>query len=179
MVNFIRFAGYPRSSVKRELLRELPMGRRLFSDAYGLLRKYRGLFTMVGYFLVCVALATILLYTTGCTTADAMHVVIDSGGYTVSLAKHGEYDGAHTYEANDLVVYSGSSYICHTSSLNNLPTDTDYFYLFAEKGAIGDTGATGAQGIQGETGATGDSGISVGTSAPANPETGDLWLDTN
>lgn len=56
-------------------------------------------------------------------------------------------------------------------------------------GAKGDKGDTGAQGIQGpkgdrgETGAQGPAGpvagakVTVGTTAPANPASGDVWLD--
>lgn len=51
----------------------------------------------------------------------------------------GEYNAGTTYSVNDAVSYNGSSYICKLESINNLPTNTTYWDLLAQKG---DTGAT-------------------------------------
>lgn len=54
------------------------------------------------------------------------------------------------------------------------------------KGDTGNTGATGAQGPKGDTGATGAAGtsytgpkITVASTAPSSPSTGDVWIDTS
>lgn len=73
------------------------------------------------------------------------------------LAK-GTYNGATAYTVGDFVDYNGSSYACIENSTGNLPTDTDYWALLAEKGEKGDNGDTGEQGIQGEKGDKGDKG---------------------
>jgi hypothetical protein len=50
----------------------------------------------------------------------------------------GEYDNSTAYTIGDVVNYNGSSYACVANSTGNLPTDTDFWVLLAEKG---DTGA--------------------------------------
>jgi hypothetical protein len=54
------------------------------------------------------------------------------------------------------------------------------------QGVTGSTGATGAQGPKGDTGDTGPAGtsytgpkITVASSAPSSPTTGDVWIDTS
>lgn len=49
----------------------------------------------------------------------------------------GEYNAGTTYVVNDAVSYNGSSYICKLESTGNLPTDTTYFDLMAQKGTDG------------------------------------------
>jgi len=39
----------------------------------------------------------------------------------------------NTYQPNNEVIYYGSIYICKNTSIGNLPTNTEYFYLFSEK----------------------------------------------
>jgi len=46
----------------------------------------------------------------------------------------GAYNAGTKYVVDDVVSYNGSSYICILASLNNLPTNTTYFSLFAQKG---------------------------------------------
>lgn len=67
----------------------------------------------------------------------------------------GTYSGATAYTVGDIVDYSGSSYACKANTTGNLPTNTTYWALLAEKGA---TGATGPQGPAGNDGATGPQG---------------------
>jgi hypothetical protein len=49
----------------------------------------------------------------------------------------GAYVAETAYAINDAVSYSGSSYICTAPSTGNLPTDTDYWDLMAQKGSAG------------------------------------------
>lgn len=60
----------------------------------------------------------------------------------------GIYNAGTAYAADDSVSYNGSSYVCILASTGNLPTNTTYWQLLAEKG---NTGATGAQGEEGLT----------------------------
>lgn len=55
-----------------------------------------------------------------------------------------------------------------------------------DKGDKGDTGNQGIQGLKGDTGDTGPAGasytgpkITVASSAPSSPTTGDVWIDTS
>ena len=73
-----------------------------------------------------------------------------------NLLQTGEYDAETEYTSGDFTTYLGSSYTCIATTTGNLPTDTDYWALVAEKGDIGETGATGATGA---TGSQGDSGV--------------------
>lgn len=89
----------------------------------------------------------------------------------VNVNPAGAYDGGTTYNTGDVVEYNGSSYIAKQGTTGNLPTDTTYWQLLAEKGdtgASGDTGATGATGAAGAdgtgwTGGSYDSGTGVVT----------------
>ena len=67
----------------------------------------------------------------------------------------GEYSGSTAYTVGDFVTYQGSCYTCVQNSTGNLPTNTTYWKLVAQKG---DTGATGPQGDTGATGAQGNKG---------------------
>jgi hypothetical protein len=49
----------------------------------------------------------------------------------------GAYDNGTAYVIDDAVSYNGSSYICKLASTGNLPTNTTYWDLFAQKGADG------------------------------------------
>ena len=57
-----------------------------------------------------------------------------------SLAK-GTYSGATAYTVGDFVTYLGSSYACIVNTTGNLPTNTTYWALLAQKGDTG-TAAT-------------------------------------
>lgn len=71
----------------------------------------------------------------------------------VAYLSKGTYNASTQYEKNDVVSYQGSSYVSLQSTKGNVPTNTTYWLLLAEKGDKGDTGQTG------QTGATGN-GIS-------------------
>lgn len=64
----------------------------------------------------------------------------------VGIKNCGVYDPQTNYEKLNVVTYQGSSYCALKSTLGTLPTDTDYWQLYAEKGGKGDTGDTGPQG---------------------------------
>ena len=49
----------------------------------------------------------------------------------------GTYAGGTAYVVDDAVSYNGSSYICKLASTGNLPTNTTYWDVLAEKGASG------------------------------------------
>ena len=69
--------------------------------------------------------------------------------------KH-EWSNSTTYSQNDAVGYGGSSYISkQNNNTNHLPTDTNWWDPWVQKG---DTGATGAPGSDGEDGADGQDG---------------------
>ena len=56
----------------------------------------------------------------------------------------GEYVNVTTYSVGDSVSYVGSSYVAVQSTVGNLPTNTVYWQVIAEKGNTGATGATGS-----------------------------------
>jgi hypothetical protein len=97
----------------------------------------------------------------------------------VNLNPRGEYDNATAYATGDSVSYQGSSYVALGSTTGNLPTNTSFWQLLAEKGDTGATGAAGATGATGAAGADGadgvvqtvvaGTGISVDSTDPANP----------
>lgn len=60
----------------------------------------------------------------------------------------GAYDNEITYGIGQSVSYLGSSYVAYTITNGNLPTDTAFWQLLAEKG---DQGDQGVQGVQGES----------------------------
>ncbi len=53
------------------------------------------------------------------------------------LVWRGTYAGGTSYVVDDAVSYNGSSYICKLASTGNLPTNTTYWDVLAEKGASG------------------------------------------
>jgi hypothetical protein len=59
----------------------------------------------------------------------------NSLGYA-SVSNRGTYSGATQYYVNDIVQYSGGSYICILASLNNLPTNTTYWSVLAAAGSV-------------------------------------------
>lgn len=84
----------------------------------------------------------------------------------VAYLSKGAYSSSTQYEKNDVVTYEGSSYVSLQSTQGNVPTNTTYWQLIAEKGTKGDTGATG------QTGATGNGISSVAkTSTSSNVDT--------
>lgn len=73
---------------------------------------------------------------------DPAVVVNLSGGFNFL----GEYSSATTYNTGDMVNYLGSSYVAIQGTTGNLPTDTTYWQVVAEKGIQGETGDQGPEG---------------------------------
>lgn len=82
-----------------------------------------------------------------------------------TIKNRGEYNSATTYEKLNVVSYNGSSYCALKETTGNLPTNSEYWQLYAEKGEKGDkgdkgdTGETGPQGPQGVQGPQGPQGV--------------------
>ena len=76
-----------------------------------------------------------------------MATTINAG--RVRFVSRGTYNNSTQYYLFDLVDYNGSSYIAKENSLGNLPTNTQYWQLIAEKGNTGNTGQTGPVGPTG------------------------------
>ena len=55
----------------------------------------------------------------------------------LDITWEGAYAGGTTYAVNDAVSYNGSSYICKLESTGNLPTNSTYWDLMAQKGSDG------------------------------------------
>ncbi len=55
----------------------------------------------------------------------------------------GAYSGSTAYIIDDAVSYNGSSYVCILASTGNLPTNTTYWNLMAQKGADGSGSGSG------------------------------------
>lgn len=83
-------------------------------------------------------------------------MAIDLG--RVLLIPKGEWSSTTAYTKLDLVSYQGSSYVCTVANTNQVPTNTSYWQLSAQKGRDGANGKDGAQGPKGDTGATGAKG---------------------
>jgi len=82
-----------------------------------------------------------------------------SGTPGIGVEWVGEWDSAVLYAKYDAVGYQGSSYISkQNSNTNHLPTDTNWWDLWVEKGNTGATGAAGADGADGAPGADGQDG---------------------
>lgn len=71
----------------------------------------------------------------------------------------GEWDSSTLYAKYDAVGYQGSSYVSRqNNNTSNLPTDTNWWDVWVEKGETGATGAAGADGADGTPGADGQDG---------------------
>lgn len=82
----------------------------------------------------------------------------------VVITPKGEFNEATTYQKLDVVSYQGSSYICLQETTGNLPTNTEYWQLIAQKGTDGVDGKDGTNGIDGKDGQDGVSAtIQIGT----------------
>ena len=64
----------------------------------------------------------------------------------VGMKTRGEYNSETTYEKLNVVTYNGSSYCAKTDTQGNLPTNTLYWDLIAEKGDKGEKGDTPVKG---------------------------------
>lgn len=97
---------------------------------------------------------------------DPLNPTIVTGG----LVPRGAYNGGTAYVVGDSVSYSGSSYVCILASTGNLPTNTTYWQVLANKGDTGSTGATGATGAAGVVQSiVAGNNIDVDNTDPANP----------
>lgn len=76
----------------------------------------------------------------------------------VGIKNMGEYNSETEYEKLNVVTYQGSTYCALRDTVNNLPTNTNYWQLYAEKGEKGDTGLKGDTGDVGPKGQPGDPG---------------------
>jgi len=85
------------------------------------------------------------------------------GGATyniTTITAKGAYAGGTTYNLNDMVTYSGSSYVSvQAGNMGNTPSSSATWWMLFPAGPAGSTGATGPQGPAGATGATGPQGI--------------------
>jgi len=97
----------------------------------------------------------------------------DDGFYVITASTgtfKGNWDGAKTYNAKDIVFYQGSSWFSPAgNNLDHFPDiSPSYWTMLAQKGDKGATGATGPQGpqgVQGPTGPTGPTGATGATGA--------------
>ena len=64
------------------------------------------------------------------------------------------------YLVNEVVEYTGSSYICIQNTIGQDPTDTSYWSLMAQAGSNGTSGSSGSSGTSGTNGTSGTSGLS-------------------
>lgn len=60
-----------------------------------------------------------------------------------TIKNMGEYDSQTNYEKLNVVTYQGSSYCALKDTTGNLPTNSEYWQLYAEKGEKGDKGDIG------------------------------------
>lgn len=107
---------------------------------------------------------------------DKLNPTIITGG----LVPRGAYDNATDYAVGDSVDYQGSSYVMYTNAAaGNLPTDTDYWQVVANKGNTGATGSTGATGAQGDPGEGIPTGGTTGQVLAKNSNTNydTEWVD--
>lgn len=64
----------------------------------------------------------------------------------VRFVSRGEYNNSTQYYLFDLVDYNGNSYFAKVNTKSNIPTNTTYWQLVAEKGNTGNVGPTGPTG---------------------------------
>lgn len=94
----------------------------------------------------------------------------------IDLTAKGVYAAGTTYVAGDSVSYNGSSFVAIQETTGNLPTDTTYWQVLANKGDTGATGPTGPTGPAGADGADGvvqtivaGTNVTIDSTDPANP----------
>ena len=95
-------------------------------------------------------------------------------GTWVDTTEYAKGHGVHYAVNGKMYIYT-----YQTPTTGNLPTDTSYWRLAAEKGDTGDTGDTGPQGPQGETGTGGGAQIFWQPGIPTSISVGDWWVDTD
>ena len=62
----------------------------------------------------------------------------------VLIIPKGEYNSQTGYEMLDLVYYQGTSYVAKKTTLGHLPTETEYWQIFASSGSVRVTGRLAA-----------------------------------
>ncbi len=67
----------------------------------------------------------------------------------VGIKNMGVYDADTNYEKLNVVTYQGSTYCAKQDSKGVLPTNSDYWQLYAEKGDTGNTGPQGPKPVKG------------------------------
>lgn len=84
-----------------------------------------------------------------------------AGANGTSFIWEGVYNPEMTYDANDVVEYDGSAFICVVNGTSGiLPSSlSENWNLLAQKGNTGATGATGPTGPTGATGPQGPAGL--------------------
>ena len=65
----------------------------------------------------------------------------------VGIKNMGEYNSQTKYEKLNVVTYQGSSYCALKDTTGNLPTNTEYWQLYAEKGGVGPQGPKPVKGV--------------------------------
>jgi hypothetical protein len=128
MANNIRSTSFNRTNDKLSLLLNSKLGGRLFTCAWRILRKFRGLPTVRR--IVCFCLVNVLLLSTSC------------------------YNPAGSSDQPILVHLDGIS----QATLDAIKGDPGSTGLQGPQGDTGSTGATGSQGPKGDTGSTGATG---------------------
>lgn len=96
-------------------------------------------------------------------------------GGTAGLINQGVYAPATTYQPQDVVQYNASSYVATATTTGNLPTDTNFWAVFASEGPAGPDGADGPPGPEGPPGSSASAyeyTYSVNTAPP--PASGQL-----
>lgn len=107
-----------------------------------------------------------------------MAETIDLG--IVGIKNMGGYDSQTQYEKLNVVTYQGSTYCALKDTKGNVPTNTEYWQLYAQKGDKGDTGNTGNTGPQGPKGDTGSPGGKplVASSTSEMTDTTSVYVNT-
>lgn len=86
-----------------------------------------------------------------------MTKIITDLGKVMPISR-GDWNDTSTYRKLDFVLYNNNTYIGITTTIEPgiLPTNTDYWRIFAIQGEKGDKGDKGDTGLTGPTGPTGN-----------------------
>lgn len=102
----------------------------------------------------------------GTNNAAVFDFSIPRGPAGIGFTFRGTWSTAATYDINDVVYLSGSSYVATSANSGSNPGTGGPWKLIVQKG---DTGAQGVQGTTGATGATGPAGA-TGATGPQGPQ---------
>lgn len=97
-------------------------------------------------------------------------------GSALRLQYRGAWNSGTLYRVNDVVYYSGSSYVATATSTGMTPSSSPaYWGHVADQGSAGATGPAGAAGATGPAGPKGDTGAAgaagtAGATGPAGPK---------